>query len=297
MTNYCYKDFYQQFYTAIENELPTYFKKENLPQQVVEDAMEYSLMAGGKRLRGVLVLAFCHICGKDWKDGLPLACAVEMVHAYSLIHDDLPCMDDDDLRRGKPTCHIKFDEATALLAGDGLLTYSFQLIADAENISPEIKVAAVSCLARSIGSRGMIGGQIMDMAGEADGELTLDRLASTHNLKTAELINCAITLGCLVGGGDEQVFKIAKEYGDLLGLTFQIVDDILDETSTSEELGKPVGSDRENHKVTYATLLGVDKAKEKVEYLLEQTTKTINGTLLEHPFLTDIAIEMAKRTN
>ncbi len=297
ITEYSYKQLYNKYYTAIQEALPSYFISDNLPQQRVLDAMEYSLTVGGKRLRGILLLAFCEIFYADWRRALPYACAVEMVHTYSLIHDDLPCMDNDVLRRGKPTCHIQFDEATAVLAGDALLTYAFEIIVSQQDLPPQVNCDVIKELSKAIGANGMVGGQMMDLINEDRIDLTLDEIKDTHNLKTAKLINAAIIIGCLVGGANEQYLEIARKYGSLLGLTFQIVDDILDETATEQELGKPIGSDSTNCKSTYTTILGLKQSQSTVEKLLQQTKDTINGTKLDNQFLIDLAIQMAQRTN
>ncbi|MBR6634942.1 MAG: polyprenyl synthetase family protein, partial [Clostridia bacterium] len=191
--------------------------------------MLYSLKNGGKRVRPMLVLEFCRVCGGDVQAALPFACAVEMIHTYSLIHDDLPCMDDDDFRRGMPSCHKQYGEATALLAGDGLLTLAFSVLSKAA-LSAERKIEAVKVLADCAGHLGMIGGQTMDLAHEGQ-KITLDQLRKTDALKTGRLIRCACALGCIAAGADEEMHKAAEKYADSIGLAFQIVDDLLDITS------------------------------------------------------------------
>ena len=236
--------------------------EEYLPKSddIVSEAMKYSVRNGGKRIRPMLTLEFCKACGAESEKALPFACAVEMIHTYSLIHDDLPCMDDDDYRRGKPSCHIAFGEANALLAGDALLTLAFETAVKAD-IAAENVVRAVKELSYSAGILGMVGGQVLDLQNE-NKALTLSELEQIHNLKTGELIRVACVLGCVAAGADEEKIKAAEAYAKGIGLTFQIVDDILDVTSDAETLGKPIGSDAENQKTTYVSLLGIEKSKE-----------------------------------
>ena len=236
--------------------------EEYLPKSddIVSEAMKYSVRNGGKRIRPMLTLEFCKACGAEPEKALPFACAVEMIHTYSLIHDDLPCMDDDDYRRGKPPCHIAFGEANALLAGDALLTLAFETAVKAD-IAAENVVRAVKELSYSAGILGMVGGQVLDLQNE-NKALTLSELEQIHNLKTGELIRVACVLGCVAAGADEEKIKSAEAYAKGIGLTFQIVDDILDVTSDAETLGKPIGSDAENQKTTYVSLLGIEKSKE-----------------------------------
>jgi geranylgeranyl diphosphate synthase type II len=212
----------------------------------------------------MLALEFARLCGGEWEKALPFACGIEMVQTYSLIHDDLPCMDDDDLRRGKPSCHVQFDEATALLAGDGLLTMAFEALSDAD-LPPERIVRAVGVLARSIGADGMIGGQEMDLANEGRADLPLAVIRRTNEKKTAALLQASCLLGVLAAGGSEAQLAAAGQYGLYLGLAFQVVDDILDETGDAEKLGKPIGSDAGNDKSTYVSALGLDGARRYAE--------------------------------
>lgn len=240
-------------------------------QDVVVEAMKYSLLNGGKRLRPVFCLEFAKMCSCDRKDALDFACAVEYIHTYSLIHDDLPCMDDDDYRRGKPSCHKKFGEATALLAGDGLLTQAFQIIGDCD-LSDSKKVLATRLLAQNSGVLGMIGGQVIDLKYESETP-DLKQLLSVHRLKTGALISAACLLGCIAAGADNDKISAASRFAYNLGIAFQIKDDILDVVGNSEILGKPVGSDAENEKTTYVTLEGLEKAQSDVEKL---TNSAIN---------------------
>ncbi len=234
-------------------------------QRDVIRAMRYSLANGGKRLRPVLVLEFCRICGGDYRKAIPLACAIEYIHTYSLIHDDMPCMDDDDMRRGAPSCHIVFGQATALLAGDALLTHAFELIADSD-LSDDKKTKAISLLAQNAGVGGMIGGQALDLKYE-NLDISVTDILTIHKLKTGALISAACILGCIAAGADEKMIEAASRYAYYLGIAFQIKDDLLDIEGDEEELGKPVGSDEKNDKTTYVTLVGEKKAEKDIRKL------------------------------
>ena len=250
----------------------------NLPstdeaQRDVVRAMRYSLANGGKRLRPILVLEFCRMCGGDYRDAIPLACAIEYVHTYSLIHDDLPCMDDDDMRRGNPSCHIVFGQATALLAGDALLTHAFELIANSD-LSDDKIAKAVSLLAQNAGVGGMIGGQALDLRYE-NIDPSLTDILTIHKLKTGALISAACILGCIAAGANEKQIDAASRYAYYLGIAFQIKDDLLDIEGDEEELGKPVGSDAKNDKTTYVTLVGEKKAEKDVRKLTQSALKQL----------------------
>ncbi|MEG1720129.1 MAG: polyprenyl synthetase family protein [Pseudoflavonifractor sp.] len=228
------------------------------PKADLYDAMLYSLLAGGKRIRPVLTLEVCRMCGGDTAQALPFACACEMVHTYSLIHDDLPCMDDDDLRRGRPTNHKVYGEATAVLAGDALLTAAFETIADhGTALSSDRALAACACLGQAAGARGMVGGQVLDMAGEGH-SLAISEVEELQRLKTGALISAAAELGCIVAGGDEQARSAVRSYAQRLGLAFQIRDDMLDVEGSEATLGKPIGSDAKSEKNTFVTLKGME---------------------------------------
>ena len=237
-------------------------------QAAVVDAMRYSLLDAGKRLRAALVLEFARLASAPREGATALACAIEMLHAYSLIHDDLPCMDNDDFRRGKPSCHKEFGESTALLAGDALLTLAFETAAGAPLLTDLQRVEAVCTLSKAGGVCGMIGGQVIDLACEGNtvDEATLDTLCT---LKTGALLRAAARLGCLAGKADKKMYDAADRYAAAVGLAFQITDDILDVTGDAHTLGKPVGSDAENHKTTYASLFGVAGAKSRAIALIE----------------------------
>ncbi len=236
---------------------------EQMPQKTVVDAMDHSLRAGGKRIRPALVYGFCKACGGSEEMADAAASAIEMIHTFSLIHDDLPAMDDDDFRRGQPSCHKAFGEAAAILAGDALAILPFAVIADDEMLPAQAKVKLISALAKAAGRDGMIGGQIIDMENEQRTDVDEENLRNMYRHKTGELISVSCVMGCICAGvTDEGKLSAAADYGYKLGLAFQIVDDILDVTSTTEELGKPVGSDEEENKTTFVTLYGVEKAQE-----------------------------------
>lgn len=254
-------------YTDIINEaLVSYLPKADKGQKSIVKAMKYSLLNGGKRLRPALVLEFCKVCGGKIDDAIAFACAVEYVHTYSLIHDDLPCMDDDDMRRGSPSCHKMFGESTALLAGDALLTHAFELVASSD--LPDEKIsAAVMLLSQNAGVGGMIGGQVLDLLYEEKVEPSVNDIIDVYRMKTGALISASCLLGCIAADADEHLFAVASKFAYNLGVAFQIQDDILDIEGDEEELGKPVGSDEENDKTTYVTMVGVEKAKKDVERL------------------------------
>ena len=259
----------------------------------LQKAMRYSLMAGGKRLRPVLVLESCRMCGGEVEKALPFACALEMIHTYSLIHDDLPAMDDDDLRRGRPTNHKVYGEATAILAGDALQMEAFTQIASAQLPATQI-VQATACLAKASGQEGMVGGQVLDMEGEGHA-LSRAELELLQSLKTGALIEAAAELGCIAAGGDQTQRERLRQYAARLGRAFQIRDDMLDVTSTQDELGKPIGSDQENEKSTFVTALGLENCAVLIEELTQQAIEALDG-FEESGFLIWLAEQMAQRT-
>lgn len=262
---------------AIEEALPRYLPPMGSAlQDTVFRAMDYACAAGGKRLRPVLVMEFCRLCGGKPECARPFACAIEMIHSYSLVHDDLPCMDNSPMRRGRPSAHARFGEAMALLGGDGLLNRAFEVMLDPANnagIPADRVLSAAFSLAAASGAYGMVGGQVIDLEseGQAIDLLTLEQLQLG---KTAALIRSACEMGGILGGADEQKLEAARRYGEQLGLCFQIVDDILDATSTAEQLGKPTGSDDANGKATYVTLLGLNDAK---KLAAERTQRAVSA--------------------
>lgn len=257
---------------------------EGCPQRL-EDAMRYSVEAGGKRLRPVLVLLACEACGGSIDQALPAAVAIEMIHTYSLIHDDLPAMDDDDLRRGRPTSHRQFDEATAILAGDGLLTLAFEVLA--RDVRPaEVAVSCVADLASAAGVSGMVGGQMADLQAEAEasGEArtgaaneadTLARLEAIHLRKTGRLLRSSLTMGARIAGAASDTIHSVDQFGKCVGLAFQIADDLLDVTGDVARMGKGLRKDAEHGKLTYPGLLGIDESRRRAELLIDEACRSI----------------------
>ncbi len=284
-----YEARFKEYINLVNTRLSELLKGEN---DIVYEAMKYSVENGGKRIRPVLVLESCNMCGGDISSALDVACALEMIHTYSLIHDDLPCMDDDDMRRGKPSCHVKFGEEYALLAGDALLTYAFEVIAGAD-LDDTKKVKAISCLSKNAGFSGMVGGQVIDLQSEGK-KISYDTLRAMHSKKTGALIRCAVTLGCICAGADEATTDALVNYADNIGYAFQAVDDILDVVSTEEVLGKPIGSDAECEKTTYVTLFGVEKAKQIADELTQNAIKSIDS-FENSDFLVRLAKELTER--
>lgn len=264
------------------------------PHAGLYDAMNYSLLAGGKRLRPILTLECCRLCGGAEDAALPLGCAVEMIHTYSLIHDDLPCMDNDDLRRGKPTNHKVYGEATAVLAGDGLLTAAFETAARAGACLPAQRVVeAVELLSAAAGPDGMVGGQALDMAGEGR-SLTLADVEELQNLKTGALISAAAELGCIAAGAGEDERSAVRTYAQKLGLAFQIRDDMLDVTGDEASLGKPTGSDAKGEKTTFVTLKGLSECAALVERLTGEAVEALSG-FPDGDFLRQLAGALVER--
>jgi len=258
----------------------------------VGEAMRYSLLCGGKRIRPVLTLAFCELCGGEPRDALPFACAVEMVHTYSLIHDDMPCMDDDDMRRGKPANHKVYGEDIALLAGDGLLTKAFETALSAEDGKTAARAALV--LAQCAGDKGMVGGQCIDLKSEG-GEADLELLRAMDSGKTVGLISAACRMGCIAAGGSKNEQEAAGRYAEGLGMAFQIRDDILDVLGDSQKLGKNVGMDSVRDKRNYVSLLGVEKAQALVEEYTRQAVTALGAFTGDVSFLRNLALKLANR--
>lgn len=264
----------EEYNSKIIDALIEHLPSANDGQIDVVRAMKYSLSNGGKRLRPVLTLEFCKMCGGDVESAMNYACAVEYVHTYSLIHDDLPCMDDDDMRRGNPSCHKMYGEAMALLAGDGLLTHAFE-ICSCTDLDAQKNADAVCLLAQNAGVGGMIGGQVIDLKYEA-GDPTISDILSVHKLKTGALISAACLLGCIAAGASNEQLSAASKYAYLIGTAFQIKDDLLDVQGDEAVLGKPVGSDAENDKTTYVTLVGAQKAQKDVEKLTSKAIEILD---------------------
>lgn len=264
--------------------------------EIIYEAMRYSVFAGGKRLRPVLLLSACEAVGGNIEDALPFACAMEMIHTYSLIHDDLPAMDNDDFRRGNPTCHKKFDEGIAVLAGDCLLNYAFEIMLNEAVKNNNLHLTrAAKIIGELAGTKGMIVGQVADVISE-DKPVSEEMLMYIHNNKTGGLIKAALMAGAVIGGADDETVAKLEAVGKDMGIAFQIQDDILDVTSTTEVLGKPVFSDEKNNKTTYVSMFGLEKAKS--DYA-ELSSKTINAIqqLENSEFLCEYAKQLVKRIN
>ncbi len=293
-----YKQLLIDYCDKINNMLNEYMTiDDDLLQGNVIKAMEHSLSAGGKRIRPVLVMEFYKMCGGK-SDVLPIACAVEMIHTFSLIHDDLPCMDNDDFRRGKPSCHKAFGEAVALLAGDALATMPYQVITDEAikgNISFESATKVVNELATMVGIDGMIGGQVIDLENEGK-QMTEETLVGLNSLKTGALISASCVIGCILAGADNKKIDYARQYAASIGQAFQIIDDILDVTSSFEKLGKPINSDESNNKTTYVTLFGLEKSKEIASRLTEHALKMLDN-FENTAFLVDLTKMLLNREN
>lgn len=282
-----YKERCQEYKEYIEKYLRNYIESnKDLPQKILYDAMDYSLQAGGKRLRPILVFEFSRICGGDWRKAAPFAAALEMIHTYSLIHDDLPCMDDDDFRRGRPTNHKVFGEGIAVLAGDALLTDAFGMAAGMELPNPRDMGKAIQILSQNAGSDGMVGGQILDILSEK--RLCTEReVLDIQSRKTGALINAACVLGAIAAGAGEQEIQAAAGFAGLLGLAFQIRDDMLDVIGTKDEMGKSVGTDETKN--TFVRLYGIEKCDELVKKYTAAAIKQL--CIFEH---TEDLIELAE---
>ena len=290
---------YQRAQVLVEEALQNAFAGElDSPHRELTEAMGYSLLAGGKRVRPVLTLKFCQaLCG-EMEPALDYACGIEMLHTYSLIHDDLPCMDDDDLRRGKPTCHVKYGEWLALLAGDALQTAAFERLAASERTTPAANGRACGILARAAGRSGMCAGQYLDILEEGRA-LDVERLTQIHLRKTSALLEAACLLGLTASPAEpsEGQWAAAERYARELGLAFQIRDDMLDVESTEEELGKPIGSDAQNGKTTFVTLYGLERCRALVAEHTEQAKRSVEGAFGRPEFLCALADSLAKRKN
>lgn len=280
----------------IDKALESYLELKDNPQHIIYEAMRYSVFAGGKRLRPLIMWETAKMCGGSWEDVQPFACALEMVHTYSLIHDDLPAMDNDDLRRGMPTSHIKFGEDIAILAGDALLTKAFEVIAHAEYTDAARAMRAAGIFAAAAGTEGMVGGQVVDLASEGK-DISLEELQYIHLLKTGALLRIAADVGAIMAGADETEIKAVDDFARYLGIAFQIRDDILDVTGTEEELGKPIGSDAEEEKNTYVKLCGIEKSEQLVEEYSEKAKAAILCFGEKADFLIKLTDYLVNRNN
>jgi len=280
-----------------EKLIDNYFETEKAPQKKIFEAMNYSLNAGGKRLRPILVLEACGLVNGNEKIAQDFACALEMIHTYSLIHDDLPAMDDDDLRRGKPTNHKVYGEGIAILAGDGLLNYAYEKMIQSSLKHPENAeqcLRAIGEVAKYSGVHGMIGGQVVDLESE-NKAVDIDTVDFIHKHKTAALIIGSMRCGAIIGGASEKELEIITTYAEKIGLAFQIVDDILDIVGDQEKLGKDIGSDQENHKSTYPSLLGLDESRSIARKLIKESKETIEHFGTKAEFLIELSDFLASR--
>ena len=285
-----YQEQYETYRRAVETYLEGLFTDQN-PWKDLYGAMRYSLLAGGKRIRPVLTLEFARLCGLDWHLALPVGCALELVHTYSLIHDDLPCMDNDDLRRGKPTNHKVYGETLAVLAGDALQPEAFRLMLTAPELSAQQRAECALILARAAGADGMVAGQVLDTLHHLTGR---EEIAGMHRLKTGAMIAGACELGAAAAGAGETLRQAAREYGYALGLAFQIRDDMLDVMGDEATFGKPIGSDREEGKVTFVDLLGLEGCEAEVLKYTAQA-KAALAPLGETDFLEQFADTLSTR--
>jgi geranylgeranyl diphosphate synthase type II len=280
-----YREFTEEYLKNI------YPKFRSEPQAELFDAMEYSLLAGGKRLRPIFVFDFCRMCGGDWRKAAPFAAAMEMIHTYSLIHDDLPCMDNDDFRRGRPTNHKVYGETMAILAGDALLTDAFMLASSAQLPDPSRMGFAISVLAQNAGSLGMVGGQVLDIRSEIR-ELSEQKVIDIQSRKTGALINAACVLGVIAAGGDEKKLEAAASFAGALGMAFQIRDDMLDVIGTQHEMGKGVGTDESKN--TFVKLYGLDKCEELVQKYTAVAIDALN-VFEDNSYMIDLAKSLTDR--
>ena len=284
----------EEYRNFIEGYLSDFYQRlHSEPQKQLFEAMEYSLLGGGKRIRPILTLEFCRMCGTDWKKAAPFAAAIEMIQTYSLIHDDLPCMDDDDLRRGRPTNHKVYGEAMAVLAGDALLTDAFMVAATAEADDPTAVSRAIQILAHNAGSLGMVGGQVLDISSEQR-ELSEEEVLDIQSRKTGALINAACVLGVIAGGGSEEQLEAAAKYAAALGLAFQIRDDVLDVIGNTQEMGKAVGTDAAKN--TFVRLYGLEKAETLVQTYTNLALNALQA-FSDSVYLCELSRYLISRTN
>ncbi len=285
-----YQERYKEYQTAIEGYLDGLFIADK-PYGQLQEAMRYAILGGGKRIRPVLTLEFARLGNVDYHLALPYACALELVHNYSLIHDDLPCMDDDDLRRGKPTTHKVYGETLAILAGDALQPEAFRLIATAPMMSDASRVDAIRVLSNACGADGMVAGQVLDTLCDVNTEAGLTQL---NRLKTGVMISAAAELGCIAGRLNASMRAQAVQYADALGLAFQIRDDMLDVVGDVEVFGKPIGSDKEENKITFVDVKGLEGCEREVRLCTERAKAAV-ATWPDHAFLWALAEDMVSR--
>ena len=277
----------------VEDDLLSCFEKPFDAPDIIVSAMKYSLFAGGKRIRPVIMRKTCELFGGDIEDVRALSCAIEMIHTYSLIHDDLPAMDDDDLRRGQPSNHKVYGEDIAILAGDALLNYAMETaLVGLQNLSPQQKntgIQALKILMQAAGVDGMIGGQVGDVLAEEDSEMNAEKLKYIHSHKTGAILTASLLCGAVMADADSNSLKWIRQYGEAIGTAFQIVDDILDVTSNTQVLGKPAGSDLEEHKTTMVSLYGLKSAQEKVEEYHSVAIQALSNLSIDTSFYVQMA--------
>jgi geranylgeranyl diphosphate synthase type II len=280
----------------VEEKVYDFLPKEEGKQKIIFEAMNYSVKAGGKRLRPLLMLETAKLFCDETENIFPFMAAIEMIHTYSLVHDDLPAMDNDEFRRGKKTTHAQYGEDLGILAGDGLLNLAYEVMSDAIIEADDSKKAAKAfqIIAKKAGAFGMVGGQTVDIISEGK-EIDLDTIMYIHNLKTAALIEASMMAGAVLGGADNEEIGIVEKIAKNIGIAFQIQDDILDITSTTEVLGKPVMSDEKNHKITYVSICGLDKSKENVAKYSEEAMNLLDGLHRENLFLKQLIIKLINR--
>ena len=288
------KEYWQSRRTLVERALQDELDRTDILDDRLRASMAYSLMAGGKRLRPILLMAAADAIGADGTKFITAACALEMIHTYSLIHDDLPAMDNDDYRRGKLTNHKAYDEGTAILAGDALLTLAFTVILRRQNVPADRLLRVVDEISRAAGAEGMVGGQMLDLAAE-DRHISLEELRRIHMGKTGALFRAALRSGAILAGATEQELAALTAYADHFGLAFQITDDILDVIGTAEDIGKPVGSDEKNHKSTYVTLTSLSEAQELARRSVDEAVAALNIFGDEAAFLRELALYLVRR--
>jgi len=290
-----FKTWFIEKANIVDEYLGQIIETKEVPQKIVYEAMNYSLLSGGKRLRPILLLSAYELFKDELKEAIPFACAMEMIHTYSLIHDDLPAMDNDDYRRGRLSNHKKFGEATAILAGDGLLNKAFEIgLAAAINLNNQNAIKALKIIAGSSGTEGMIGGQVIDIDGEVKIS-TIEELKYMYSLKTGAIIKSSVTAGATLAGASQEEIKALEIYAEKIGIAFQIEDDILDITSTQEKLGKAIGSDAANNKITYITFKSIDEARKDVVDFTEEAIKSLSVFGNKAKYLIELAKYLTNR--
>ena len=290
-----FKTWFIEKANIVDEYLGQIIETKEVPQKIVYEAMNYSLLSGGKRLRPILLLSAYELFKDELKEAIPFACAMEMIHTYSLIHDDLPAMDNDDYRRGRLSNHKKFGEATAILAGDGLLNKAFEIgLAAAINLNNQNAIKALKIIAGSSGTEGMIGGQVIDIDGEVKIS-TIEELKYMYSLKTGAIIKSSVTAGATLAGASQEEIKALEIYAEKIGIAFQIEDDILDITSTQEKLGKAIGSDAANNKITYLTFKSIDEARKDVVDFTEEAIKSLSVFGNKAKYLIELAKYLTNR--